>query len=399
MSEYLSANLAQATVNVLFGAASVVSKLGLTEFNPVLFGLIRAVLTTVILVLMRWNQRLMCSPQIQLRQEDVARFCAAAVCLFVGEIFYILGIQFAGSIRSSLWQPSQPIFTMALTAMLGHERLSAKKIFAMILAFLGCATMVLGRAPAAASDSESTLSRELIGNACLFINCSLGTPLYIIAVKPLLKEYPPFSVAGLTFALNSICFGAVLSFSPLFVDDLSTLVPPKELLTWASVVYVAVFATVIPYSLQLWATKVLPASLVSAYYVLQPVAAVALVYTLIFLNLAPDLEKAQLSDLGSIAVIVGLLIVIRETPNTIKSAATAYHHALSVREEDDDDTLLDYNETPSASYYNAVRRNNSSLATTVNGGDERTHNPISTAPAPAQAQHKSASTDLDDENV
>mmetsp|Transcript_6432 Transcript_6432/g.19515 ORF Transcript_6432/g.19515 Transcript_6432/m.19515 type:complete len:369 (-) Transcript_6432:254-1360(-) len=311
ISEYVRANLAQAMVNMLFGAASVVSSLGLHEFNAVVFGLIRAVLTTVLLVVMRWEQRLLCGSKLRVRKEDVARFVAAGFCLFVGEYFYILGVELAGSIRASLWQPSQPIWTMAITAILGHERMSWKKGFGVACAFAGCAIMVLGRADGGGSRHSSLVA--LLGNVCLFINCSLGTPLYIIAVKPLLDEYPPFAVAGLTFAINSVCFGVALSFMPLLVDP-ATLIPPLESLTWASVIYVAVFATVLPYVLQLWATRLLPASLVSAYYVLQPVAAAALVYTLLALHLASSLQTGQLSDLGSIAVLAGLVVIIRETP-------------------------------------------------------------------------------------
>ena len=43
---------------------------------------------------------------------------------------------------------------------------------------------------------------------------------------------------------------------------------------WAAVAYIVVFATLAPYVMQLWASSALPASLISAYYALQPVSAV-----------------------------------------------------------------------------------------------------------------------------
>lgn len=84
MSDYVRANAAQALVNVLFGAASVVSLLSLKEFNMVLFGLVRAVLTTIFLVFMRWDERLLCASRLRVRVNDVGRFCAAGLFLFVG---------------------------------------------------------------------------------------------------------------------------------------------------------------------------------------------------------------------------------------------------------------------------------------------------------------------------
>lgn len=310
-AEYLRANVAQAGVNMLFGAASVISSLGLRHFNPILFGLLRAVITTILLVLVRWNERLLCWAPNRVHRDNLWRFMASGFCLFVGEIFYIMGIELAGSIRASLWQPSQPIWTMAITALLGHEKLTLKKCVGILLAFTGCTIMVAGRGKG--DETGHGWINELLGNLCLLINCSLGTPLYIIAVKPLLKQYTAFACAGFTFAINSTFFAAALAFAPLAYDN-QELVPPTDIKDWLSVLYVAIFATVLPYSLQLWATRVLPASLVSAYYVLQPVAAAALVYTLIWLRVVKNLQRGQLSDLGSIAVLVGLVVVILETP-------------------------------------------------------------------------------------
>ncbi|KAJ8608929.1 hypothetical protein CTAYLR_005305 [Chrysophaeum taylorii] len=355
-SEYVRANFAQATVNILFGASSVISSLGLHSFNAVLFGLIRAVITTIVLVGLRWDERLVWWPKLRVRRTDVSRFCFAALCLFIGEFFYILGVEFAGSIRASLWQPSQPIWTMAITALLGHERLGCKKLFGILLAFCGCAVMVLGRAETAQGDGK-TLVKELLGNLCLFINCSLGTPLYIIAVKPLLNEYPPFAVAGLTFALNSACFAVALAFLPLVYDDVSVLEPPVGFLLWCSVIYVAIFATVLPYALQLWATRVLPASLVSAYYVLQPVAAAALVYTLLALHLVNNLQTGQRSDLGAIAVLFGLFVVVRETPQS--------DHATP---EDECSLNGDYADGSHSPQYNNLRRGSPRGSDVEHGG-------------------------------
>lgn len=310
-AEYLRANVAQAGVNMLFGAASVISSLGLRHFNPILFGLLRAVITTIVLVLVRWDERLICWARSSVHSHDLLRFMASGFCLFVGEIFYIMGVELAGSIRASLWQPSQPIWTMAITALLGHEQLTLKKCVGILLAFTGCTIMVAGRG--GGDDKGRLWIRALLGNLCLLINCSLGTPLYIIAVKPLLKKYSAFACAGFTFAINSTFFALALAFAPLAYAN-RELVPPTDIKDWLSVLYVAIFATVLPYSLQLWATRVLPASLVSAYYVLQPVAAAALVYTLMWLGLVHHLDGAQLSDLGSIAVVFGLVVVILETP-------------------------------------------------------------------------------------
>mmetsp|Transcript_9634 Transcript_9634/g.13352 ORF Transcript_9634/g.13352 Transcript_9634/m.13352 type:complete len:379 (-) Transcript_9634:379-1515(-) len=373
-SEAIVANCGQAFVNVLFGAASVISSLGMREFHPLIFGLIRALLTGILLILLRWDERLICCGSLKLARNDVLRFCLGGFFLFVGEFFYILGVEFSGSIRASLWQPSQPIWTMLVTAALGHERMNIGKAFGVFLAFSGCVIMILGRSEENKNASERTLMRDLFGNIFLFINCSLGTPLYIISVKPLLYNYPTFSVAGLTFAINTIFFATATAFAPIFIKDLSILEPPQGLLTWAAVIYVAVFATVLPYAIQMWCTKILPASLVSAYYVLQPVAAAALVYTLRFCGVK-HLQGAQPSDLGAIAVFAGLYTVIRATPLPPKSSQNQI--TADFRESDEDSFLV----------------NNNGARSSNNAVNNQLHRELETGGLPSNKQASSSSND------
>jgi hypothetical protein len=83
----------------------------------------------------------------------------------------------------------------------------------------------------------------------------------------------------------------------------------------------------LPQRLQLFANKILRASLVSAYYGLQPVATLVIGYAIILATPAPHfgLRTARLADLGGLGVLVGLFIVVREEMqlSVVPSSATS----------------------------------------------------------------------------
>jgi len=81
-----------------------------------------------------------------------------------------------------------------------------------------------------------------------------------------------------------------------------------------AVMYWAIFATALPQRLQLFANKILRASLVSVYYGLQPVATLVIGYAIILATPAPHfgLRRARWADLGGLGVLAGLFIVVRE---------------------------------------------------------------------------------------
>ena len=313
---FLAANLAQMTVNLLFGVASVVAAFtlrGADAVNPFAFGAARAALTCAALgAALAWRGGAPRVPRVP--RADLPRFAAASFCLFVGEFFYILGVRYAGSIRASLWQPSQPLWTLGITAALGRERLTWPRALGVALAFGGCAAMILGKAGGAGG-------RAYVGDACLLVNCSLGTPCYIVAVQPLLARHAPLAAAAVNFAFNTGFFLAALAAAaaaargadpPLFARP-----SPPALL---GIAYVALLATALPYVLQLRAAARLPASLVSAYYVLQPVAATAVVYALLGSGVrSPALARARASDLFGFLVLAGLAVVVRDARATDRS--------------------------------------------------------------------------------
>ncbi|KAL1528644.1 hypothetical protein AB1Y20_010017 [Prymnesium parvum] len=357
-SAFCRANAAQALVNTLFGSSTVVSAIGLSAdtVHPLLFGTLRAFVTSVLLLSCHavssaytaWRTRgepplprsatddddVPFQPVLRtLVTTDAARFFLMVLFLHTGNSFNLIGVQLAGAVTASLWQPSQPIFTMLAAAMLGTERVSMARVVGILLTVCGCMIMIAGSATSARASHNSR--GALLGNVCLLINC-LSTPLYIITSKPLVQRgYPPLLLAGACFCVNTCFFAGAFFVTRLiaatnpsgaaqFMCGTSEtthcvwaappafgLLPRRAML---AVLYSAVFATALPQRLQLYANRFLRASLLSAYYALQPVATLVINYIIILSTPAPHfgLHGAHAADLGGLGVIVGLLIVVRE---------------------------------------------------------------------------------------
>ena len=139
---FLTANLAQALVNVLFGSSSVAAAIGLSDkVDPLSFGLLRVGFACVGIVIMA-----LANGDSVFATRDALKLAAMSLLLWTSEIMDLTGVQLAGSIAASIWQPSQPIFALVITAVLGTERLTLARVAGIALAFAGCAVMVKGSA-------------------------------------------------------------------------------------------------------------------------------------------------------------------------------------------------------------------------------------------------------------
>tara|TARA_B110001452_G_scaffold32049_1_gene25016 strand:+ start:101 stop:1117 length:1017 start_codon:yes stop_codon:yes gene_type:complete len=315
---FLTANLVQALVNVLFGSSSVAAAIGLSDrVDPLSFGLLRVGFACVGIVSMA-----VANGDSVFARRDVLQLAAASLLLWTSEIMYVTGVQLAGSIAASIWQPSQPIMTLVITAALGTERLTLARVAGIILAFAGCAVMVLGSVSQGGGGGQ-THRHAVLGNGCFFVNC-LATVLYVVASQSLLTKYPPLTMASSTFLLMTlyyiVVYAGVSSFAPRATDYFcggSACRSLEELSTtaWIAVAYIVVFATLAPYVMQLWAQGALPASLISAYYALQPVAAVLICFAVLYATPPPHfgLRGPQQTDLAALAVGAGLLLVVRDS--------------------------------------------------------------------------------------
>ena len=188
---------------VIFGGGAVVGKFGVSNFNPILFALIRECIAGPLLLLIAYKS----SPEKKMfwvSRSDWVWFAAAGFCMFSNQLCFIVGEKLSSAVVGSAWQPSQPLFLSAISIMLGWERASSLRIAGILVAFLGAAFMVT----TSSTDFGAVIilsagGSAFAGNCLFFLNC-LGTAGFVLFGRKLLAKYNSPVVTGWSYCAASL---------------------------------------------------------------------------------------------------------------------------------------------------------------------------------------------------
>jgi drug/metabolite transporter (DMT)-like permease len=307
------ANLALGAANFIFGAGNVVSKIGLTGLNPILFALIREAVSGPLLVaIAHWLE-----PNVRLDRRDWWRFVLTGLGLFATNFCYIVGVKLAGATAAAIWQPAQPIFICAFAIFLKYERATKMKLSGILIAAGGCLFVSLYGQGLDFSGEQSW------GNVIFFIQCIACAGFYI-SEKPLLERYPPITTVGYAYLVAS-CLMAVTASAVNTVPAVLDFVcddchgqgwdVPSS--AWVAIAYWVFAGSIMGYLLNTWGNQYVDASLLGAYAVLQPIVTVAVSSVVIvsFPNGGPKnnswgLKGPDVNDFGVFGIIAGLMLVV-----------------------------------------------------------------------------------------
>lgn len=298
---------------VMFGGGSVVGKLGVEKFNPLLFALIREAVAGPLLLILAWWRDGCLTPR-----KDWALVCVMGFCVYANQACFIIGDKLAGPIISSAWQCSQPIFTLLISLSLGWEPATAQKVIGILVSFVGGAFLVC--------YGQSLGSPGAVGNVLLALNC-LGTSLYVIFAKFALRRYPPLTVTAWAMmsasvmmaisagSLNSQC-GFIHFICPPAGSDFTCGSYQTSCLPWSvpssavlPLAYWILFSSIGTYFLLTWANNHARAGYVLAYTALQPFTSTILSVILILCGVQ-GLNMPGWNALGIIGVFLGLVLVV-----------------------------------------------------------------------------------------
>lgn len=170
------------------------------------------------------------------------------------------------------------------------ERLARKTWFGLVLAVLGVSLVTLF------AQSSETATNPLLGNTL-----QLGAVVVAVGYTLLLKRLITIWNAWAVVAFQSL-FGALFFVPVLFISDR----PIPAVDSWAGIIYLGVFVSVLAYSLFGMALRSLSASVVGAFVNLIPV----LTLIMGWLVLAEALTLGQ--GVGVVLVLVGLVMTTNQ---------------------------------------------------------------------------------------
>ncbi len=258
--------LALIITNVIWGAASPIFKLALTNIPPFTLAFIRfffAGLIFVPLIISHWRK---------LSAKD----CFAVIVsgffgISVNIAFFFLGLEKAPSINAPVIGSSAPVFIFFSSVFFLKEAAGRRMFWGMMISFIGVLVIIL--TPVTASGHW--LTGSVVGNA-FFLIATLGYVIQTVMNKDLVRRVDVFQLTGIQFLVGAVTF---LPFMMRELDRWSfTQLNPAG---WTGIIFGVFFCSALAYYYFNYAMKKLPAQEAGIFTYIDPVAAVLLAMPLV----------------------------------------------------------------------------------------------------------------------
>lgn len=253
-------HLALIAVQLMFGTWPIVGKIALRAISST--GLVAIRVGGAAIALSLLQRKL--GQLRHLPKKDLWWLILASLLGVVwNQLLYVKGLSLTTAINATLLSTTIPVCTLVISMLLGHDRLSVRRMIGIALAASGVIYLV---DPLRAEFSGKTM----VGNLLIVAN-SLSYGAYIALSKDLFKRYGALNVITWIFVIGSV-FTVPLGLFELRSAHVSAASP----LIWGAVLYTILVPTVAAYSLNAWALARVPPSTVATYIYLQPLIAFGL---------------------------------------------------------------------------------------------------------------------------
>lgn len=293
----LAPHVALLAVQLFFGSAAVLGKVALAVFPSTAIVGIRvfgALLAFYILGRFRGSLALD-------RRRDYFYFALFALFgVVLNQLFFFKGLSLTTATNTSLFAVMIPIFAFTISAFIGNDRFSWRKIVGIVLAACGVIYLV---DPSKASFSSATTQGDI-----LVILNSLFYGTYIAISKRLISHY-----GALTSLVWLFLFASFITI-PLGVYSLQT-VKLGEVSggAWLAVLAIVIFPTILAYFWNAWALARVEPSIVAVYTYLQP-----LIGTVLAIFLLGEQWSSRIF-LAMILIFIGVFLVTRNRKREVIS--------------------------------------------------------------------------------
>ena len=277
--ENLKPHAALIGVQLLFGSLPVIGKVVLAVLPAIALVGFRVGITALVLFLFQLYRR-----RIWLHERsDYIKL--AIISLFgvtFNQLLFIGGLSLTKASNTSLLAVTIPIFTLAVSAVAGTEKLRLIKVVGIVLAAAGIIYLIDPR-------NASFSSQTTLGDLMIILN-SLSYGIFVATSKETITRNGAFrSMMWIFIFASIICV-------PLGVWSVSsTNVAAVSPAIWGLTIYIAVVATAGPYLLNAYALSKVNPSVVAVYIYLQPI--IGFILAVVFLNEILDFKFAVAATL------------------------------------------------------------------------------------------------------
>ena len=204
-------------------------------------------------------------PQQRVERRDFVKIAGAGFFGFaLAQGGYIVGLSFTSPINATIELTTMPIFTLILSSILLHERITPRRALGIIMGFVG-AILLITRTTA--GDGRPT---DFRGDILILIS-QVGYAFYLTHYSKVIRKYDAFTFNKWTFTFASLF---ILPFALPHIIQINWL--SLSVRTVSEIVYIVAAATFFTFLLVVFAQRRLLPTTVSVYNYVQPfVAAVA----------------------------------------------------------------------------------------------------------------------------
>ena len=225
-------------------------------------------------------------------RRDLPKLALAAVLgVVLNQLLALEGVARSTSTNAGLIMTLIPVFTFAIAAGVGQERLSLRRVAGVPIAMTGAAVVVLGRSEGGFGFGGPYLT----GNLLMASNC-LCYACYLVLVRPMLARMPSMVLLGWVYLLSLPVMPWIGGLPPSLPSQVSTE-------GWWGFAGILVVTTVLAYGLNTFALARVPASVTTIYIYLQPLIAAGAGVWILDEQLGPELVPAALLLFAGIALV------------------------------------------------------------------------------------------------
>ncbi len=289
---------------VFWGGTFVAGRLLAPVLDPYTAAFLRFALASFLLLgWLWWRQRRL--PAVTGRQL-IGVILLGASGVFAYNLLFFSGLKTVEAGRASLIIAANPVLIVLASAWLFGERLGALRLFGVALSVFGAMLIV------ARGDLVALLAGGIGRGELLLLGCVLSWVAYTLIGRRLLRGMS--SLVAVTYA--SVAGALMLTMLQLYRGEL-TVAPLTDLRVWATIVYVAVFGTVLAFVWYYEGVRAIGAARAGQFINLVPVSGV--IFGAWLLN-----EPVTWSlSAGGILVLLGLWLTNRRTGRPMAHPANA----------------------------------------------------------------------------
>jgi len=260
---------------LLWSANFIIGKIALREFPPLLLGALRIGLAGIFVAPAFWR-RVRAGERFR-SGSDLALLLFLAFCNVGNQMLFMLGLQRTSVAHSALISGVGPIFVLLIAAAAGFDRITVRKTVGMLIALGGVAVLV--RQASAAERGQDTLA----GDTITFAACVLFS-MFAVYGKRATKRHSTVGVNGFGYLAGGLLLVPVILWQSSGFSFAR--ISPAG---WSSLIYMALFPSLICYLIYYHALSHISASRVAAFIYLEPVIATLLAVAFLSERITPPL--------------------------------------------------------------------------------------------------------------